>query len=87
MSLGESGTRAKLIGLAIHARSWTEELVRCEETAGAFEIIDGKPRKQAKGRVDYVLRIAAEREERARQAAAVKRAGKARNRNRKSATA
>ena len=28
------------------------------ETAGAIEIVDGKPRKRAKGRVDYTLRVA-----------------------------
>lgn len=57
MSLSESDTRAKLIDPAIHACGWTEDLIRREETAGAIEIIDGKPRKRAKGRVDYVLRI------------------------------
>jgi len=53
----EADTRAKLIDPALHARGWTEELIRREETAGAVQIIDGKPRKQAKGRVDYTLRI------------------------------
>lgn len=57
MGLGESDTRAKLIDPAIHARGWTEELIRREQTAGAIQIIDGKPRKQAKGRVDYTLRV------------------------------
>lgn len=57
MALGEADTRAKLIEPAIHARGWTEDLIRREETAGAIEVIDGKPRKQAKGRVDYVLRV------------------------------
>jgi type I restriction enzyme R subunit len=57
MGLTESDTRAKLIDPAIHARGWTEDLIRREETAGAIEIIAGKPRKQAKGRVDYALRI------------------------------
>jgi type I restriction enzyme R subunit len=57
MALNESDTRAKLIDPAIHARGWTEDLIRREETAGAIEIIDGKPRKRAKGRVDYALRI------------------------------
>jgi type I restriction enzyme R subunit len=42
---------------ALHARGWTEDLIRREETAGAIEIIEGKPRKQAKGRIDYTLRI------------------------------
>ena len=57
MSFSESDTRAKLIDPAIHARGWTEDLIRREETAGAIEIVDGKPRKQAKGRVDYTLRV------------------------------
>ncbi len=57
MGLGEADTRAKLNDLAIHARGWTEDLIRREETAGAIEVIDGKPRKQSKGRVDYVLRV------------------------------
>lgn len=48
MGLGEADTRAKLIDPAIHARGWTEELIRREETAGAIEVVDGKPRRQAK---------------------------------------
>ncbi len=55
--LSESDARAKLINPAIHARSWTEDLIRREETAGAIEIIDGRPFRQAKGRIDYTLRI------------------------------
>ena len=57
MSLSEADTRAKLIDPALHARGWTEDLIRREETAGAIEVIEGKPRKQAKGRVDYTLRV------------------------------
>ena len=57
MGFGESDTRAKLIDPAIHACGWTEDLIKREETAGTIEIIQGKPRKQAKGRVDYTLRI------------------------------
>jgi len=57
MTLGESDTRAKLIDPAIHACGWTEDLIRREETAGAIEIIDGKPRKRSRGRVDYLLRV------------------------------
>ncbi len=57
MGLSESDTRAKLIDPALHARGWTEDLIRREETAGAIEIIAGKPHKRAKGRVDYTLRI------------------------------
>jgi len=57
MGLGEADTRAKLIDPAIHKRGWTEDLIRREETAGAIEMVGGKPRKRARGRVDYALRI------------------------------
>ena len=57
MPLNEADTRAKLIDPALHLRGWTENLIRREETAGAIEIIAGEPRKQAKGRVDYALRV------------------------------
>ncbi|MBI3319223.1 MAG: DEAD/DEAH box helicase family protein [Candidatus Omnitrophica bacterium] len=57
MPFGEADTRAKLIDPAIHKRGWTEDLIRREETAGAIEIIDGRPRKRARGRTDYVLRV------------------------------
>ncbi|MHA2641793.1 MAG: DEAD/DEAH box helicase family protein [bacterium JZ-2024 1] len=58
MSLNETDTRAKRIDPALHARGWTENLIRREETAGAIEIVDGTPRKRARGRVDYLLRVA-----------------------------
>ena len=57
MALSESDTRAKLIDPALHACGWTEDLIRREETTGAIVIEDGKPRKKAKGRVDYTLRV------------------------------
>jgi type I restriction enzyme, R subunit len=57
MGLNESDTRAKLLDPAVHTCGWTEDLIRREATAGAIEITDGKPRKRAKGRVDYTLRI------------------------------
>ncbi len=57
MPLNEADTRAKLIDPALHTRGWTEDLIRREETAGAIEVIDGRPRKQAKGRMDYTLRV------------------------------
>jgi type I restriction enzyme R subunit len=57
MPLGEADTRAKLIDPALYARQWTEAHIRREETAGTVEIIDGKPRRRARGRVDYILRI------------------------------
>jgi len=57
MPLSESDTRAKLIDPAIHRRGWTEDLIRREETAGAIEIGDSGPRRRARGRIDYVLRV------------------------------
>ncbi len=57
MPLSESDTRAKLIDPAIHARGWTEDLIRREETAGAAEIVEGQARKRSQGRTDYILRI------------------------------
>jgi type I restriction enzyme R subunit len=59
LGLSEADTRAKLIDPAIHARGWTEDPIRREETAGAIEIIDGRPFKQTRGRIDYTLRIKA----------------------------
>jgi len=59
MSLTESDTRAKLIDPAIHARGWTEELIRREETAGEIYLdpVYGRARRRPRGRVDYVLRV------------------------------
>lgn len=57
MPLSESDTRAKLIDPALHACGWTEDLIRREETAGAIEIQDGRPRRIGRGRMDYTLRI------------------------------
>ncbi len=57
MGYNEADTRAKLIDPAIHARGWTEDLIRREESAPTVEIIDGKPRRRRKGRIDYTLRI------------------------------
>ena len=39
MPLGEAAPRAKLIDPAIHARGWTEDLIRREVTAGARPFI------------------------------------------------
>ena len=57
MPWGESDTRAKLIDPGLHACGWTEDLIRREETAGAVEIVDGRARRRARGRVDYILRV------------------------------
>jgi type I restriction enzyme R subunit len=57
MGLGEADTRAKLIDPAIHARGWTEDLIRREEAAPGIDVIDGRPRRRRRGRIDYVLRI------------------------------
>jgi type I restriction enzyme R subunit len=62
MGLNEADTRAKLIDPTIHRRGWTEDLIKREETAGAIYVVDGKARKQRKGRVDYTLRIRVSKE-------------------------
>ncbi len=57
MPYNEADTRAKLINPAIHKQGWTEDLIRREETAGSVEIINGKPRRRSRGKIDYVLRV------------------------------
>jgi type I restriction enzyme, R subunit len=57
MSLSEAETRLRLIDPAIHARGWTEDLIKREETQGTVEIVDGQPRRQTHGRTDYTLRV------------------------------
>jgi hypothetical protein len=56
MSYNEADTRAKLIDPAIHKRSWSEEFICREVTAGAVEVVGGRGRR-ARGRVDYTLRV------------------------------
>ena len=56
MGLNEAGTRAQLIDPALHAKGWTEDLIRREETAGEVQLIGGTPRRGS-GRADYVLRL------------------------------
>ena len=55
--LDEAQTRQQLIDPALHARGWTEDLIRREETLGTVEIVDGRPRRNTIGRTDYTLRI------------------------------
>ena len=57
MGYSEADTRAKLIDPALHKRDWTEDLIRREETERGIEIVDGKPRRRQRGRIDYLLRI------------------------------
>ena len=57
MARNEAETRTQLIDPALHARGWTEDLIRREETLGTVEIVDGRPRRQTHGRTDYTLRI------------------------------
>ena len=57
MARSEAETRTQLIDPALHARGWTEDLIRREETLGTVEIVDGQPRRQTHGRTDYTLRI------------------------------
>jgi len=57
-TMNEAETRAKLIDPALHARGWTEDLIKREESAGAIDIAGRAPRRRA-GRVDYTLRVKA----------------------------
>lgn len=62
MPYTEADTRAKLIDPAIRERGWTEEMIRRETTLGAVEIVAGRPRRRARGRTDYTLRLRVNRE-------------------------
>ncbi len=53
----EAQTRIQLIDPALHARGWSEDLIRREETLGTVEIVDGRPRRNTIGRTDYTLRV------------------------------
>ncbi len=57
--LDEAQTRIQLIDPALHARGWTEDLVRREETLGTVEIDGGRPKRASHGRTDYTLRVRA----------------------------
>lgn len=57
MSYNEADTPCKLIDPAIRSRQWTEDTIKREVTAGAIEIINGKPRRKSQGRADYTLRL------------------------------
>jgi len=57
MPYNEADTRSKLIDPAIHARGWTEDLIMREVMAGGIIVVDGQPKKEAKGRADYTLRV------------------------------
>ena len=57
MPFSEADTHVKLIDPALHARGWTKDLIRREETAGTVEILEGRPDKPSQGRADYTLRI------------------------------
>jgi type I restriction enzyme R subunit len=66
MAYNEADTRAKLIDPALHARQWIELVkdeqrathgeIHREQSAVRIEILDGKPIKRGRGRVDYTLR-------------------------------
>jgi type I restriction enzyme R subunit len=57
MPLTEADTKAKLIDPALHRKGWTEDLIRREETERGIDIVDGKPRRRERGRIDYLLCI------------------------------
>ncbi len=50
----EADTRAKLIDPTLHQRGWSEDKIKREETPGAVDVVDGKPRKRSQGRKDAV---------------------------------
>ena len=62
----EADTRAKLIDPALHAARWVERVaeaersshgdIKREQSAVRVEIVDGKPFKRGRGRMDYLLR-------------------------------
>lgn len=64
--LNEADTRAKLIDPALHARQWAEQVdesqrdthgeIHREQSGVRIDILDGKPLKRGRGRVDYLLR-------------------------------
>ena len=45
LTLDEAETRTRLIDPALHARGWTEDLIKREETLGTVEIVDGRPKR------------------------------------------
>lgn len=57
MAYNEADTRSKLIDPAIYARGWSEDHIKREESAGTIEIVAGKARRNARGKVDYTLRL------------------------------
>ncbi len=69
----EADTRAKLIDPALHARRWIEIVkdeqrtshgeIHREQSAVRIDILDGKPLKRGRGRVDYLLRAYLEEHE------------------------
>lgn len=67
VSYNEADTRAKLIDPALHASRWIESVqpaqradhgeIYREQSAVRIDILDGKPLKRGRGRVDYLLRV------------------------------
>lgn len=58
MSWSEADTRAKLIDPALHARGWSEDLIKREETAPSIDVVGGRGRRRrGRGRTDYTLRV------------------------------
>lgn len=57
MSRNEAQTRFELIDPALFNRGWTTEHIKVEATVGSINIIDGKAKRNRKGRTDYLLRL------------------------------
>ena len=66
IGFNKADTRAKLIDPALHRVLWVERVaepehathgeIQREQSAVRIEILDGKPLKRGRGRVDYLLR-------------------------------
>jgi type I restriction enzyme R subunit len=66
VAYNEADTRAKLIDPALHSQKWIELVkdeqrvthgeIHREQSAVRIDILDGKPLKRGRGRVDYLLR-------------------------------
>ena len=48
MPLNESDTRAKLIDPTLHARGWTEDFIKREESAPGIDVVGGRAQTRAR---------------------------------------
>lgn len=57
MGYNEADTRSKLIDPTLYTRGWTEPQITREVAAPPIDLIAGKARRRASGRIDYLLRV------------------------------